>query len=119
MGVSETEGQYSKYERLLTSGQLLQIVEKELVEPRDDQLSIADLVHLEKQFESALIQTRSTKTHLLLNSLSDLHEKEKMLEEEKRCLQEKLQTAGTTNNGRKNRVMMDLNIHADDQIEEN
>ncbi|KAI3467727.1 hypothetical protein Pfo_024390, partial [Paulownia fortunei] len=113
-GVCETQEQYSKYAGLLTSRELLQIVERELGEPSVDQLSVTDLVHLEKQLEDALIQTRSVKTHLLLDSISSLHEKEKMLAEEKRCLEEKI--AGRKTNGRTNKVIMDLNVLADDQM---
>ncbi|KAL3636472.1 hypothetical protein CASFOL_021019 [Castilleja foliolosa] len=86
----------SKYSRFLTCGELLQTVERE--EEFVDELNVTDLLHLEKQFETALIQTRTAKTDLLLGSITSLHEKtingqyefEKMLEEEKRVLKEKI-----------------------------
>ncbi|KAG6396724.1 hypothetical protein SASPL_142880 [Salvia splendens] len=67
----------------------------ELDKPCVDDLSVTDFVHLEKQFETALLQTRATKTNLLLESLSSLHGKEKLLEEENKMLQEKISVSKT------------------------
>ncbi|KAL3835715.1 hypothetical protein ACJIZ3_010451 [Penstemon smallii] len=120
-GVSDTQEQNSKYAGFLTSGELLQIVERqslyplELDEPCIDELSVNDLVHLENQLESALIQTRSTKTHLLLESISSLNEKEKTLAEEKRLLEEKIALI-RKDSGRTNKVIIDLNVLADCQM---
>ncbi|XP_057811191.1 agamous-like MADS-box protein AGL27 isoform X2 [Salvia miltiorrhiza] len=80
----------AKYSRFMTCEELLQVVEREFEEPSADDLSVADFMHLEKQFETALIQARATKTHLLLKTISSLEEKEKLLEEEKILLQEKI-----------------------------
>ncbi|KAI3452579.1 hypothetical protein Pfo_009243, partial [Paulownia fortunei] len=109
-GVCEVQAQYSQYSRFLTCGELLQIVERELGEPFVDQLNVTDLVHLENQLEAALIQTRTAKTHLLLDSLSSLHEKEKMLAEEKRLLEEKIAGSKT------NKAIIDLNVIPDGQM---
>ncbi|XP_011086822.1 MADS-box transcription factor 7-like isoform X2 [Sesamum indicum] len=106
----------SKYTGLLKSGELLQIVDRELGETCVNNLTVKDLVHLEKQLEDALIQIRATKTHLLLDSISNLHEKEKMLAEEKRHLEEKI--AGSKADGRTNKMIMDLNVIADSQMTE-
>ncbi|KAL0364339.1 UNVERIFIED_CONTAM: hypothetical protein Sangu_0531500 [Sesamum angustifolium] len=89
---------------------------RELGETCVDNLTVTDLVHLEKQLEDALIQIRATKTHLLLDSISTLHEKEKMLAEEKRHLEEKI--AGSKADGRTNKMIMDLNVIADSQMTE-
>ncbi|XP_057811192.1 agamous-like MADS-box protein AGL27 isoform X1 [Salvia miltiorrhiza] len=80
----------AKYSRFLTCEELLQVVERELEEPSTDDLSVADFIHLEKQFETALIQARATKTQLLLKSISSLEGKEKLLEEEKMLLKGKI-----------------------------
>ncbi|XP_057810548.1 agamous-like MADS-box protein AGL27 [Salvia miltiorrhiza] len=81
--VCETQ---AKYSRFITCKELLQIVERDLEEPSADDLSVADFINLEKQFETALIQTRETKTQLLLKSISSLEKEELMLEEEKMLL---------------------------------
>ncbi|XP_051116358.1 MADS-box protein EJ2-like isoform X2 [Andrographis paniculata] len=106
--------QNSKYAGFLTSGELLQTVERELGEQCVDELSVTDLVHLEKQLESALIRTRSTKTHMLLDTISSLHEKEKTLAEEKKCLEEKI--AGSNTGRKKNMLIMDLNVRASSEV---
>ncbi|XP_011086823.1 MADS-box transcription factor 7-like isoform X3 [Sesamum indicum] len=92
----------SKYTGLLKSGELLQIVDRELGETCVNNLTVKDLVHLEKQLEDALIQIRATKTHLLLDSISNLHEK----------------IAGSKADGRTNKMIMDLNVIADSQMTE-
>ncbi|KAK4413186.1 MADS-box protein EJ2 [Sesamum alatum] len=115
-GVRGTREEKSKYAGLLKSGELLQIVDRELGETCVDDLTVTDLVHLEKQLEDALIQIRATKTHLLLDSISTLHEKEKILVEEKRRLEEKI--AGSKTDGRTNKMIMDLNVIADSQMTE-
>ncbi|KAH6777493.1 hypothetical protein C2S52_007046 [Perilla frutescens var. hirtella] len=115
--VCETQAQYSKYSRFVTCKELLQIVEREFEEPCADELSVTDFVHLEKQFEAALVQTRATKTHLLLESISSLHEKEKMLEEEKMVLEGKhIQIAGGKTKTKA--VAIDLNAIPDSRTSE-
>lgn len=89
-GVCETKEHSSNYASFLPSGELLQIVERDLREPCVDNLSITDLVHLEEQLQAALIRARSTKTHLMLQSITSLHEKEKKLIEDNGLLEEKI-----------------------------
>lgn len=108
--VSETQDQYSKYSRFLTCKELLQIVEREL-----EELSVTDFVHLEKQLEAALMQTRTTKTNLLLESMSNLHEKEKMLEEEKMALEGKIAGSKTQ---KKKKKAIDLNVIPEGRTQE-
>ncbi|XP_042020476.1 agamous-like MADS-box protein AGL27 [Salvia splendens] len=105
--VGESQAQYSKYSRFLNCQELLQIVERELDKPCVDDLSVTDFVHLEEQFETALLQTRATKTNLLLESLSSLQGKEKLLEEENKMLQEKI-CASKTKTAKKT-LAFDLN----------
>ncbi|XP_020547792.1 agamous-like MADS-box protein AGL27 isoform X1 [Sesamum indicum] len=104
----------SKHSRSVSCGELLQIVERDLEEPLVDQLSVTDLLHLENELQAALTQTRTTKTHLLLDSISSLHEKEKMLVEEKGVLEEKI--GGSMTSGRTKKVILDLNIIPDAQM---
>ncbi|CAA2973570.1 agamous-like MADS-box AGL27 isoform X2 [Olea europaea subsp. europaea] len=66
---------YSNYASRLSIVELLQIVERDLRGPDIDNLSITDLVHLEEQLQATLMGARSTKTHMMLQSISSLHEK--------------------------------------------
>ncbi|CAA0835367.1 Agamous-like MADS-box protein AGL3 [Striga hermonthica] len=105
----ESQAEVSKYSKFLTCGELLQITEGELGESFLEQLSVTDLLHLEKQLEAALIQTRTTKTDMLLASITNLHEEEKMLAEEKRVLQEKI-AGGSCSKSNKAMMLIDLNV---------
>ncbi|XP_022891287.1 MADS-box protein FLOWERING LOCUS C-like isoform X8 [Olea europaea var. sylvestris] len=87
---ASAEEHYSNYASCLSIGELLHIVERDLRGPDIDNLSITDLVHLEEQLQAALIGARSTKTHIMLQSITSLHEKEKELIEDNRLLEEKL-----------------------------
>ncbi|XP_073302457.1 agamous-like MADS-box protein AGL27 [Primulina huaijiensis] len=110
-GVTEKQEQCSKFTGFLTSGDLLQIVERELGEPCIDKLSVTDLVNLETQLQAALIRARSTKTRLMLDSISSLNEQEKMLAEDNKQMEEKI--VGTKNSNAMK--MIDLNVVADSQ----
>ncbi|XP_057486974.1 agamous-like MADS-box protein AGL27 isoform X1 [Actinidia eriantha] len=98
----EAEMFESRFGSFQTSSELLQIVERQhLEEPNSDQLSVTDLVQLEKQIEDALIQLRSRKTQLMMQSIMALREKESELREEKKQLLEKIakmETDGTNTN---------------------
>ncbi|XP_022891288.1 agamous-like MADS-box protein AGL27 isoform X9 [Olea europaea var. sylvestris] len=87
---ASAEEHYSNYASCLSIGELLHIVERDLRGPDIDNLSITDLVHLEEQLQAALIGARSTKTHIMLQSITSLHEKEKELIEDNRLLEEKI-----------------------------
>ncbi|XP_047960443.1 MADS-box protein FLOWERING LOCUS C-like isoform X1 [Salvia hispanica] len=104
---STQQDDYSSY---LTCEELLQIVDRKLGEPSSDDLTITDLMHLQKQFETALMQTRETKTRLLLKSISSLKEQEKQLEEEKMMLQEKVEESKRKGKGKRKRFAVDLNV---------
>ncbi|XP_016482057.1 agamous-like MADS-box protein AGL27 [Nicotiana tabacum] len=86
--VSDTE--HSKYASFMTVGELLQTVERQLEEPDVDGLSVTDLVHLENQLQSALMQARSQKTHLMVEYIKSLQEKEKLLKEENKLLEDRI-----------------------------
>lgn len=104
--VDDREEQESKYASFMTMEELLQTVEKQLEEPRVDDLSITDLVHLENQVETALTQTRFKKTHLLIESIKNLHDKEKLLMKENKVLEDEI---GTIKNKEENEMAMNLN----------
>nr|XP_009778240.1 PREDICTED: agamous-like MADS-box protein AGL27 isoform X2 [Nicotiana sylvestris] len=74
----------------MTVGELLQTVERQLEEPDVDGLSVTDLVHLENQLQSALMQARSQKTHLMVEYIKSLQEKEKLLKEENKLLEDRI-----------------------------
>ncbi|OIT39366.1 PREDICTED: agamous-like MADS-box protein AGL27 [Nicotiana attenuata] len=76
----------------MTVGELLQTVERQLEEPAVDDLSVTDLVHLENQLQTALMQARSSKTHLMIESIQSLREKEKLLSEENKHLEKQIAT---------------------------
>ncbi|KAL1539235.1 agamous-like MADS-box protein AGL27 [Salvia divinorum] len=96
--------QKAGYSRFLKCEELLQIVDRKLGDEHSfDDLTVTDFIHLQKQFETALIQTRETKTRLLLNSISSLEEKEKLLEEENMVLQGKIDAS------KRKRAAIDLN----------
>ncbi|XP_049398138.1 protein MADS AFFECTING FLOWERING 5-like isoform X1 [Solanum stenotomum] len=82
--------EHSKYSGFTTMGELLQTTERQLEETTDDGLAVTDLIHLENELQTALIQVRSRKTHLMLESAKDLHEKEKLLQEEKKHLEDNI-----------------------------
>ncbi|GAA0146828.1 MADS box transcription factor [Lithospermum erythrorhizon] len=78
----------SKIGAFLTINDLLDGVERHLEDP--DQLSSTDFIHLEDQLATALLETRARKTHLMMAAVTELEEKEKLLTEENRLLQEKI-----------------------------
>ncbi|KAL9151760.1 hypothetical protein ABFS82_11G073000 [Erythranthe guttata] len=109
-GSREEKGQSSDDSGFITSEEILQKVESEL-----DELSVTDLVLLEKQIGVALIQTRSAKTQRMLNTVSSLREEKKNLAEEKRSLEE---ITGSNRNASKKKMIVDLNNVADDRMTE-
>ncbi|KAJ8547726.1 hypothetical protein K7X08_011312 [Anisodus acutangulus] len=102
--VNDTEE--SKYASFMPMEELLQTVEKKFEEPDVNDLSITDLVHLENQVETALTQTRFRKTHLLIESIKSLHDKEKQLIKENKVLEDEI---GTVKNKEANEMPMNLN----------
>ncbi|KAL7093985.1 hypothetical protein ACP275_11G072700 [Erythranthe tilingii] len=94
----------------ITSEELLRDVEREL-----DELSVTDLMLLQNEIEAAISQTRSAKTKKMIATVSSLREEEKSLAEEKRSLEE---ITGKNRNARGKKVIVDLNVAADDQMTE-
>ncbi|KAL5762459.1 hypothetical protein ACOSP7_018723 [Xanthoceras sorbifolium] len=84
------EGSHSICSNLLSYAQLLQIVQRQLEGPNFEQMTLTDLVQLEKQLDATLTQIRARKTQLLMESVMILHEKERMLREEKENLEREI-----------------------------
>ncbi|KAM3753779.1 hypothetical protein ACB098_03G118100 [Castanea mollissima] len=80
--------------------ELLEIVQSQLEGPNIEQLSVTDLVKLEKQFHAALTQTRSRK--------------ERMLREEKKLLQRKIRAVQDTKD--RTEVVLGLIKHSNNQL---
>ncbi|KAM3289696.1 protein MADS AFFECTING FLOWERING 5-like [Capsicum chacoense] len=79
------DAEHSKYSSM-TTGELLQETERQL-EENVDSIPVTDLIHLENELQTALVQITSRKTHLMLERIKGLHEKEKLLLEEKKQLE--------------------------------
>ncbi|XP_030960526.1 agamous-like MADS-box protein AGL27 isoform X1 [Quercus lobata] len=99
---------------LPSHAELLEIVQSQLEGPNIEQLSVTDLVKLERQFNAALSQTRSRKTQLMLESIMSLHEKERMLREEKKLLQRKIRATQDTKD--RTEVVLGLIKHSNNQL---
>ncbi|KAF7124925.1 hypothetical protein RHSIM_Rhsim12G0024400 [Rhododendron simsii] len=70
----------------------------DLEEPYVDQVSENDLIQLENQIDDALRQIRSRKTQLIMQSITALREKERLLEEENKALAKKIAATATDGN---------------------
>ncbi|XVF02784.1 hypothetical protein REPUB_Repub04eG0204000 [Reevesia pubescens] len=88
----EKESEASKVvnEALHSHTELLRIVQSQLEEPTIEQLSVMDLVKLEKQLDMALSETRARKTQLMVKSIMTLQEKEKLLKAENEHLEREI-----------------------------
>ncbi|XP_027097746.1 agamous-like MADS-box protein AGL27 isoform X1 [Coffea arabica] len=102
--ISGVEKRNPEGRNVVTIRKLLEKVERDLEEPDVDHLNLSELVQLEEQLEDALIQTRSRKTRLLMESITSLSEVEKMLREENKLLQNKV-AAGTPNEKRNDLIL--------------
>ncbi|PHT29530.1 hypothetical protein CQW23_30880 [Capsicum baccatum] len=97
--------EHSKYSSMATR-ELLQETERQLEKTNADDLAVTDLIHLENELQAALIQIRSRQTNLLLESVKGLHEKEKLLREENKHLEDNIAT--TIKKNRRGNEMSDL-----------
>ncbi|KAK6930804.1 Transcription factor, K-box [Dillenia turbinata] len=67
-----------------------------LEESNIEDLRITDLVEFEKQLTGAIIQTRTRKTQLMMDSISTLNDQERMLAEQNKLLE--IEIAAAANN---------------------
>ncbi|KAK1381623.1 hypothetical protein POM88_028367 [Heracleum sosnowskyi] len=88
------ESKNSKYASNQAKGDLLQRVERDLAELNPDQLTVENLMQLETELETALVQTRaaivSVNTQLMMEPITTLQEKEKSLREENDLLMQQI-----------------------------
>ncbi|KAK9276029.1 hypothetical protein L1049_005560 [Liquidambar formosana] len=90
-GVYETENYPSENANHWTYKELQQIVQRDLEGPNVEHLTLTDLVQLERELGAALTQIRSRKTQLMIELISTLHEKERMLSEENELLEKQIE----------------------------
>nr|WAU46432.1 flowering locus C-like protein [Vitis pseudoreticulata] len=88
-GANESENCHYEYTRDWT--ELLQTVQSQLEGQNDEQMSVTDLVQLERELDAALLQTKSRKNQLMMESIRHLHEKERMLRQEKELLEKEME----------------------------
>ncbi|KAF3634922.1 putative agamous-like MADS-box protein AGL31-like [Capsicum annuum] len=58
----------SKYSRFMPMGELLQETDRQLEETNADDFTVSDLIHLENELQTALIQTRSRKVFISIGT---------------------------------------------------
>ncbi|KAK9925533.1 hypothetical protein M0R45_033855 [Rubus argutus] len=69
----------------------LKMIQSELEAQNIENLDVSELTQLEKQLDAVLRQTRSRKTQLMMETITDLIEKEKKLGEEKDLMEKKVE----------------------------
>lgn len=114
-GLNNIDKNHSDDVSLPSHAELLEIVQSQLEGPGMEQLTVTDLVLLEKQLNAALTETRSRKTQLMLESIMSLHEKEKMLREENQLLERKIREMQDTTVDR-SEVVLGLFKHTNNQV---
>nr|AFD36437.1 MADS1 [x Doritaenopsis hybrid cultivar] len=77
-----------EYNKMKAKVESLQKSQRHLMGEQLDYLSIKELQHLEQQLESSLKHIRSRKTQLMVDSISELQKKEKLLLEQNKTLQD-------------------------------
>ncbi|CAA2976455.1 developmental SEPALLATA 1 isoform X2 [Olea europaea subsp. europaea] len=83
------ESSYREYSNLKSKYESLQRYQRHLLGDELGPLNINDLEHLEHQLETSLKHIRSTRTQVMLDQLSDLQAKEKMMVENNKALERK------------------------------
>ncbi|XP_052162149.1 MADS-box transcription factor 15 isoform X3 [Oryza glaberrima] len=85
---SESEGNWChEYRKLKAKIETIQKCHKHLMGEDLESLNLKELQQLEQQLESSLKHIRSRKSHLMLESISELQKKERSLQEENKALQ--------------------------------
>nr|ASZ79955.1 MADS15 [Bambusa multiplex] len=88
---SESEGNWChEYRKLKAKIETIQKCHKHLMGEDLESLNLKELQQLEQQLESSLKHIRSRKSHLILESISELQKKERSLQEENKALQKEL-----------------------------
>lgn len=79
-----------KHANLKSLAKLLLMVERNLEGPYAMELTLGDLVELEKQLHVTLTHVRDRKIQMMLESVKSLHDQEKMLKEENQLLEKQI-----------------------------
>ncbi|TVU40284.1 hypothetical protein EJB05_13740 [Eragrostis curvula] len=88
---SETEGNWCHEYRILKAKiETIQKCHKHLMGEDLESLNLKELQQLEQQLESSLKHIRSRKSHLMVESISELQKKERSLQEENKALQKEV-----------------------------
>ncbi|KAM0831052.1 hypothetical protein ACQ4PT_065822 [Festuca glaucescens] len=88
---SESEGNWChEYRKLKAKIETIQKCHKHLMGEDLDCLNLKELQQIEQQLESSLKHIRSRKSHLMMESISELQKKERSLQEENKALQKEL-----------------------------
>nr|CAL36576.1 deficiens H49 homologue [Misopates orontium] len=82
---------YKEYLKLKSKYESLQGYQRHLLGDDLGPLNMNDLEHLEHQLETSLKHIRSTRTQVMLDQLSDLQTKEKMMVDANKALERKLE----------------------------
>ncbi|KAL1808825.1 hypothetical protein ACET3Z_025815 [Daucus carota] len=102
------EPKSSKYAGKQADEDLLPRVQRYLAELDFDQLHVPDLVQLEKELESALVQTKAAKifvnTQQMMKPVTTLQEKEKLLREENELLAQQIAAMAKENTAAKDKT---------------
>ncbi|KAI3423102.1 K-box domain-containing protein, partial [Psidium guajava] len=75
---------------LQSPSQLLQLVQRYMEGPDDNNVSLTDLVQLEEQLDATIVQTRHRKTQLMMESVMTLQDEERLLREENELLEREI-----------------------------
>nr|XP_043609291.1 agamous-like MADS-box protein AGL27 isoform X1 [Erigeron canadensis] len=81
------------YKEFRTCKELLQIVDRLVEENNTEELSVDYMTQLELELDDALVQTRLRKTHLMMEYISTLQEKQKKLIEGKEEMEKQVASA--------------------------
>ncbi|XP_042009360.1 agamous-like MADS-box protein MADS2 isoform X3 [Salvia splendens] len=85
------QSSYREYLKLKAKYESLQRYQRQLLGDNLGPLNINDLEHIEHQLETSLKHIRSTRTQVMLDQLSDLQSKEKLMLDANKALESKLE----------------------------
>ncbi|XP_073005034.1 MADS-box transcription factor 14-like [Typha latifolia] len=90
-GDSDSQGDWChEYSKLKAKVEAIQKSQRHLMGEQLDSLNLKEIQQLEQQLESSLKHIRSKKNQMMLDSISELHRKEKSLQEQNKILEKEL-----------------------------
>ncbi|XP_031272789.1 MADS-box protein EJ2-like [Pistacia vera] len=105
-----TEVSHPECASIYSHAELLQIVQRKLDGPNFKQLTVPDLVQLEKQLNAKISQIRARKTEMMMESKMTLQNMEKTLKEENTLLKREIAALEKQGNDTAARVMATLHL---------